>query len=94
MKTDKKQKAPKKFIEEGKRAVGHIGKDIWMEYLTACGSYGYWLTFACALGVAALTPVFENGWLRVWSAAYTSAEPRSPVFYISVYAAVSCYSQT
>ena len=89
LKTEKKQKAPRKLIEEEKRAVGHIGKDIWMTYLTACGSYGYWILFAGALGVAALSPVFENGWLKVWSGANLGSNPKSPTFYISVYAAVS-----
>ena len=59
-----KKKAPRKLVEEEKRAVGRIGKDIWMAYIKACGSYGYWLTFACALGLAAMAPVLENGWLR------------------------------
>lgn len=59
-----KKKAPRKLVEEEKRAVGRIGKDIWMAYIKACGGYGYWLTFACALGLAALAPVLENGWLR------------------------------
>ena len=59
-----KKKAPRKLIEEEKRAVGRIGKDIWVSYITACGGYGYWLLFAVALGVAAISPVLENGWLR------------------------------
>ena len=91
-KPDRKQKAPRKLIEEEKRAVGRIGKDIWAAYFTACGSYGYWLSFVCSLGLAALSPVLENGWLRVWSGAYVSAEPRSPSFYIGVYSAVGSSS--
>ena len=90
VKAEQKQKAPKKLIEEEKRAVGHIGKDIWMTYITACGSYGYWILFVCSLGLAALSPVFENGWLKIWSGANLGSDPRSPVFYISIYAAVSC----
>ncbi|PIL23137.1 ATP-binding cassette transporter [Ganoderma sinense ZZ0214-1] len=88
-KTAKNKKAPRKLIEEEKRAVGRISKDIWMAYFTACGSYGYWLTFACSLGLAALNPVLENGWLRVWSGAYVNADPRSPSFYIGVYSAIT-----
>ncbi|TBU28095.1 multidrug resistance-associated ABC transporter [Dichomitus squalens] len=88
-KPDKKQKAPRKLVEEEKRAVGHIGKDIWVMYLSACGSYGYWIIFACSLGVGALSPVFENGWLKVWSGANLSSEPKSPTFYITVYAAIT-----
>ncbi|KAI0717016.1 multidrug resistance-associated ABC transporter [Earliella scabrosa] len=87
-----KKKAPRKLVEEEKRAVGRIGKDIWLAYLKACGGYGYWLTFACALGLAALAPVLENGWLRVWSASYLKdEEPRSPSFYIAVYAGITAF---
>ncbi|RPD54947.1 multidrug resistance-associated ABC transporter [Lentinus tigrinus ALCF2SS1-7] len=87
-----KKKAPRKLVEEEKRAVGRIGKDIWMAYLKACGSYGYWLTFACALGLAALAPVLENSWLRVWSGSYLkSGDPRPPSFYISVYAGITAF---
>lgn len=66
-----KNKAPRKLVEEEKRAVGRIGKDIWLSYLQACGGYGYWVTFVCALGLAALAPVFENGWLRCVSCVYS-----------------------
>ena len=59
-----KKKAPRKLVEEEKRAVGRIGKDIWMSYIEACGGYWYWLIFAISLGLAALSPVLENGWLR------------------------------
>ena len=58
------KKAPRKLIEEEKRAVGRISKDIWMTYIKACGGVLYWTTFALSLVLAALSPVFENGWLR------------------------------
>ncbi|KAI0760574.1 multidrug resistance-associated ABC transporter [Fomes fomentarius] len=85
-----KKKAPRKLVEEEKRAVGRIGKDIWLSYFQACGGYGYWVTFLCALGLAALAPVFENGWLRVWSGSYLQKEqPHPPSFYIAVYAGIT-----
>lgn len=59
-----KKKAPRKLVEEEKRAVGRIGKDIWTTYLKAYGGVAYWATFIGALALAALSPVFENGWLR------------------------------
>ncbi|KAL1948837.1 hypothetical protein VTO73DRAFT_10643 [Trametes versicolor] len=62
-----KKKAPRKLVEEEKRAVGRIGKDIWTTYLKAYGGVAYWATFIGALALAALSPVFENGWLRIWS---------------------------
>lgn len=58
------RKAPRKLIEEETRAVGHVGKDIWMTYIKACGGPLYWIMFAVALLLAAVSPVAENGWLR------------------------------
>ena len=58
------KKPPRKLVEDEKRAVGHIDKEIWTTYIRACGGYGYWLLFALALGFAAITPVLENGWLK------------------------------
>ncbi|EPQ52410.1 hypothetical protein GLOTRDRAFT_26339, partial [Gloeophyllum trabeum ATCC 11539] len=83
-----KKKSPRKLVEEEKRAVGRIGKDIWATYVKACGDHWYWILFALSLLLATLSPVFENGWLKVWSGTAYSGDARSPVFYISVYAAV------
>ncbi|OJT05133.1 ABC transporter ATP-binding protein/permease VMR1, partial [Trametes pubescens] len=65
-----KKKTPRKLVEEEKRAVGRIGKDIWTTYLKAYGGVAYWATFIVALALAALSPVLENGWLRIWSGSY------------------------
>ncbi|KAI0641508.1 multidrug resistance-associated ABC transporter [Trametes meyenii] len=84
-----KKKAPRKLVEEEKRAVGRISKDIWTTYLKAYGSSGYWVAFTLALVLAAISPVLENGWLRIWSSSYEqTSSPRPPSFYIGVYAAV------
>ena len=58
------KKAPRKLVEEEKRAVGRIGKDIWTTYLQACGGVGYWLAFSTSLLVAAAAPVLQNWWLK------------------------------
>lgn len=58
------KKAARKLVEEEKRAVGRVGRDIWLTYLKACGGYIYWIVFAVSLLVATVMPVFENGWLR------------------------------
>ncbi|KAI0761279.1 multidrug resistance-associated ABC transporter [Trametes elegans] len=84
-----KKKAPRKLVEEEKRAVGRISKDIWATYIKACGGWGYWGIFILTLALAALSPVFENGWLRIWSGSYQESElPHPPSYYIGVYAAV------
>ena len=58
------KKKPRKLIEEEKRAVGRIGRDIWKWYLNAVGGWVYWVIFAVAIVAGALSPVAENGWLR------------------------------
>ncbi|KAI0720942.1 ATP-binding cassette transporter [Cerioporus squamosus] len=86
------KKPPRKVVEDEKREVGGINKDIWASYLAACGGWAYWLTFAFAVGLAATAPVFENGWLRIWSGSYLDESQRhSPAFYIGVYAAISVF---
>lgn len=62
--TLKDKKAPRKLIEEEKREVGRISRDIWQTYLLACGGGMYWLVFCVVLSLAAASPVLENGWLK------------------------------
>lgn len=58
------KKAPRKLVEEERRAVGRIGRDIWVTYILACGGGWYWTIFIASLLIAAISPVIENGWLR------------------------------
>lgn len=58
------KKAARKLVEEEKRAVGRIGKDIWITYFSACGAGVYWSIFLFIFILAALSPVLENGWLK------------------------------
>ncbi|KAJ7785356.1 multidrug resistance-associated ABC transporter [Mycena maculata] len=77
--------APRKLIEEEKRAVGRVAKDVWATYIKACGGAGYWSLFILVFVVAALGPVLENGWVSYWS---RGDESKSAVYYITVYAIV------
>lgn len=58
------KKPPRKLVEEEKRAVGRIGRDIWATYIWACGNEWYWAAFIAILVAASIGPVFENGWLK------------------------------
>jgi len=58
------KKPPRKLVEEEKRAVGRIGREIWETYIRACGNVWYWLIFIAFLIIASVSPVLENGWLR------------------------------
>ncbi|KAF9051842.1 multidrug resistance-associated ABC transporter [Panaeolus papilionaceus] len=83
------RKPPRKLVEEEKRAVGRIGKDIWETYIIACGNVWYWVIFIAILVVASISPVLENGWLRYWSNSALNGDGHSPVFYISIYAGIT-----
>lgn len=87
----KERKSPRKFIEEEKRAVGRIGTAVWKWYIYACGGKGFWALFLASMIIAALVPVFENGWIRVWSSSVDRGTARSPSWYIGVYATVRSF---
>ncbi|KAK0452263.1 P-loop containing nucleoside triphosphate hydrolase protein [Armillaria borealis] len=84
------KKPPRKLVEEEKRAVGRIGKDIWLTYINACGSSVYWSVFLGVFILAALSPVAENGWLKYWSHAVLEADgSKGPVYYVTMYAIIT-----
>ncbi|EMD35635.1 hypothetical protein CERSUDRAFT_85574 [Gelatoporia subvermispora B] len=84
------KKTSRKLVEEERRAVGSISKDIWATYIAAAGGGVYWSIFALALILAALSPVLENSWLRIWSGSSLESEtPKSPTYYITVYATIT-----
>ncbi|KAK0203733.1 multidrug resistance-associated ABC transporter [Desarmillaria ectypa] len=86
------KKPPRKLVEEEKRAVGRIGKDIWLTYINACGSSIYWSVFLGVFILAALSPVAENGWLKYWSHAVLEADgSKGPVYYITMYAIITAF---
>jgi ABC-type multidrug transport system ATPase subunit len=60
----KVKKPPRKLVEEEKRAVGRIGKDVWGWYIWACGNAWFLAFFIGILILASLAPVFERNWLR------------------------------
>jgi ABC-type multidrug transport system fused ATPase/permease subunit len=84
------RKAPRKLVEEEKRAVGRIGKDIWLTYIGAAGGPWYWFFFLSSLVLATLGPIAEKGWITKWAGAPLRDEPpKSPMWYISIYAAIT-----
>lgn len=85
-----KKKAPRKLVEEEKRAVGRISKDIWLTYIRAAGGPWYWTIFVTSLVLATLGPVVEKGWITKWAGATLRDEaPKSPMWYITIYAAIT-----
>lgn len=86
------QKAPRKLVEEERRAVGRIGSDIWSTYIWACGGRWYWAIFLFIMVIASLSPAAENSWLRYWSS-QSSNQPfdddHDTIFYIAVYAVMT-----
>lgn len=70
------RKAPRKLMEEERRAVGRISRAIWATYIKACGGYAYWTLFLFALLLGGISPVLENGWLRYVLNLQTKSEYR------------------
>ncbi|KAH7096201.1 multidrug resistance-associated ABC transporter [Auriculariales sp. MPI-PUGE-AT-0066] len=85
----KPHKAPRKFIEEEKRAVGRIGGAVWNWYIHANGGPVFWTVFLLTMIMAALIPVAENGWIRVWSRSVEQGSTHTPEFYITIYATIT-----
>lgn len=84
------KKVPRKLVEEEKRAVGRIGKDVWLSYIRAVGGPWYWIVFFTSLVLATLGPIAEKGWITRWAGAPSRDEaPKNPMWYISVYAAIA-----
>ncbi|KAF8879657.1 ATP-binding cassette transporter [Gymnopilus junonius] len=83
------KKPARKLVEEEKRAVGRISRDIWQTYIWACGKGWYWTLFISVLVIASASPVVENGWLRYWSNSALNGGGKSPVFYITLYAVIT-----
>jgi ABC-type multidrug transport system fused ATPase/permease subunit len=84
------KKVPRKLVEEEKRAVGRIGKDVWLNYIRAVGGPWYWIIFCSSLVLTTLGPIAEKGWITRWAGAPSRDEaPKSPIWYISIYAAIN-----
>ncbi|KAG1862050.1 multidrug resistance-associated ABC transporter [Suillus subalutaceus] len=84
------RKAPRKVVEDEKRAVGRVSRDVWELYVKSFGAQGYWAWFLFVLVLGALCPVAENWWLKIWSgSSIEETEAKGPVYYIVIYAAVS-----
>ncbi|TDL21435.1 ATP-binding cassette transporter [Rickenella mellea] len=90
VKSIEKRNGPRKLIEEEKRAVGRIGRNIWLTYISACGGKFYWVLFGFTFFFAAASPVIENQWLKIWSRdPDIQSTSGSAVYYITVYAIIT-----
>ena len=83
------RKAPRKLIEDEKRATGRISKDVWWMYIAANGGWKYWTLFVVVFGIAMVSPLLENGWLRIWSASYAHPKTHEALYYIGIYSLIT-----
>ncbi|EIW78660.1 hypothetical protein CONPUDRAFT_167619 [Coniophora puteana RWD-64-598 SS2] len=89
-KADVAKKGPRKLVGEEKRAVGAVSNDVWATYFDACGKYWYWSLFVVVFVLAALAPVAESYWLKIWSGTSPDKTDRNgPMYYIGIYAALT-----
>lgn len=54
----------RRFNKDETRFEGRISKDVWLLYARAAGSLWYWSFLLVVLILGALSPVWENGWLK------------------------------
>lgn len=88
------KKPARKLVEEETRAVGRVSRAVWLTYVRACGPYWYWILFGIIFVLGALSPVAENGWLKVWSGSVLDQDhQKGPTYYIGIYALVSTRSR-
>jgi hypothetical protein len=59
-----RKKVPRVLVEEEKRAVGRVNRNVWITYILAFGSPWFWCVLSGVLVLAALSPVAENWWLK------------------------------
>jgi len=78
------RKPARKLVEEEKRAVGRIRRDIWETYFWACGNGWYWIIFIFILVVASASPVLENGWLEYASYHHCTSSAFKIVFTLGI----------
>lgn len=60
----KKVSPPRKLVQDEARAVGRIGRKVWLAYVHGAGGTTYWVIFLIVLVIASLAPVAENGWIK------------------------------
>ncbi|WVQ95827.1 hypothetical protein IAU59_002926 [Kwoniella sp. CBS 9459] len=84
------KKAPRKLIEDEKRARGRIAWAVWKTYFSALGGPVWWFFFILALAMAMVVPVAEKGWLEYWTGSDLSAKGAHTIqFYVFGYAAIT-----
>jgi hypothetical protein len=59
-----RNKVPRVLVEEEKRAVGRVSRNVWTTYILAFGNPWFWCMLSGVLVLAALSPVAENWWLK------------------------------
>lgn len=57
--------------------------------LSANGGWKFWVLFAIIFAIAMVSPVLENGWLRIWSASYSEPATHSGLYYIGIYCLIT-----
>ncbi|KAF8893222.1 hypothetical protein CPB84DRAFT_1848688 [Gymnopilus junonius] len=77
---------PRKLVQEETRSEGRISLDVWKLYVQACGNLWFWAPCLSVVLLSCMSPVWENGWLKIWSAAENTSQ--RAIFYITVYAGI------
>lgn len=64
-----------KLVQEETSEKGQVKFKVYMTYLAACGSWGYWFILIGTYIFVRLLTFAENWWIRIWAAAYQESAP-------------------
>ena len=60
----KTKTTPRRLVEDEKRAVGRVSRNVWQTYISVFGSIWSWTIMLLILLWATMNPVAENWWLQ------------------------------
>ncbi|KAJ2808508.1 hypothetical protein H4R20_000852 [Coemansia guatemalensis] len=61
------------LVEDEERESGYVKFSVWLEYLSACGGYSFWIGMLVFLMVEQLALVMQYYWVRIWVSSLESS---------------------
>ncbi|KAJ2612465.1 hypothetical protein H4S08_002685 [Coemansia sp. RSA 1365] len=65
------------LVEDEERESGYVKFSVWLEYLSACGDYSFWIGMLVFTMVEQLALVMQYYWVRVWVSSFEGSEDNS-----------------
>ncbi|PIA14757.1 hypothetical protein COEREDRAFT_93717 [Coemansia reversa NRRL 1564] len=62
------------LVEDEERESGYVKFSVWLEYLSACGDYSFWIGMLVFTVVEQLAVVMQYYWVRVWVSSFGGSD--------------------